>query len=473
MEMAKYRITARELRVLGYPESPAISVALEVAKKHYKKVDKQQVFDVLQQVLLHPDKFLADDILGKIAVKLIEPEEQELTTLTEGVRFKVYGASFVDGGALAQMETATKLPIAVAGALMPDAHQGYGLPIGGVLATDNAIIPYGVGVDIGCRMSMSILDIPVTFFEKQQQQFKRSLVEHTLFGAGNGFKGKKLTDHEILYHETFGITPYLRNLNDKAVAQLGTSGGGNHFVEWGTIEILQEDEQLNLSKGKYLALLSHSGSRGLGASIAGYYTKIAKEQLRLPREVGNLAWLDLNSEEGMEYWLAMHLAGDYAKACHDVIHSKLISAMGAQVLAKVENHHNFAWKERVYGKEAIVHRKGATPASNKELGIIPGSMTAPGFLVKGKGNPEALMSASHGAGRKMNRKTASESFTNHALKKMLNDHGVTLIGGGLDEAPGAYKDIHQVMKAQEDLVEVLGKFQPKIVRMADDGSKED
>jgi tRNA-splicing ligase RtcB len=171
----------------------------------------------------------------------------------------------------------------------------------------------------------------------------------------------------------------------------------------------------------------------------------------------------------MEYWLAMNLAGDYASACHDQIHLRLGKALGEKPLAKIENHHNFAWKETLAdGTEAIVHRKGATPAGKGVYGIIPGSMTAPGYIVRGTGQVGSINSASHGAGRAMSRRKALESITNHTLKETLKQHGVTLMGGGLDEAPIAYKDIEQVMSYQGDLVDVLGTFQPRIVRMEGD-----
>jgi len=174
----------------------------------------------------------------------------------------------------------------------------------------------------------------------------------------------------------------------------------------------------------------------------------------------------MDSEEGQEYWLAMNLAGDYASACHNHIHKRLSAALGEEHIAKVENHHNFAWKETLEdGREVVVHRKGATPAGKGVLGIIPGSMTAEGFIVRGKGNVTSINSASHGAGRKMSRTKAKNSITTHQLNKILNDHGVELLGGGLDEAPMAYKNIHQVMDSQKDLVEVIGTFLPKIVRM--------
>src|SRR5439155_22382058 len=230
-------------------------------------------------------------------------------------------------------------------------------------------------------------------------------------------------------------------------------------------DINEKDEVLNIDPGKYVGLLSHSGSRGLGASIANHYTKLARQKRRLPGEAANLAWLSLDEEEGIEYWLAMSLAGDYASANHHIIHEKIARQLGQQPMKMVENHHNFAWKEIVDGKEVIVHRKGATPAGKNVLGIIPGSMTAPGFIVKGKGEQASLSSAAHGAGRKMSRTAALKSITQNALKDELAKYGVKLLGGGLDEAPFAYKNIEEVMKSQHHLVDVVGRFTPKIVKM--------
>jgi tRNA-splicing ligase RtcB len=260
------------------------------------------------------------------------------------------------------MAAAMKLPVSIAGALMPDAHQGYGLPIGGVLATRNAVIPYGVGVDIGCRMALTVFDIPAAHLEENRAQYKRELIAHTRFGAGHGYHGRYKADHEVLERPEFKMTPFIKGLHDKAYSQLGTSGGGNHFVEWGVIEFKEEDAVLNIPKGTYVALLTHSGSRGFGATLAGYYTKLAKEKCKLPKEAANLAYLDLETEAGQEYWTAMNLAGDYASACHQIIHQKLSTAIGGSVLARIENHHNFAWKETWNGEQVVVHRKGATPA---------------------------------------------------------------------------------------------------------------
>src|SRR5213075_389984 len=200
-----------------------------------------------------------------------------------------------------------------------------------------------------------------------------------------------------------------------------------------------------------------------------HYTKIAISKRHLPQEAKNLAWLSLDEEEGMEYWMAMNLAGDYASACHHIIHAKIAKQLGRKPLKMVENHHNFAWKEMWDGREVIVHRKGATPAGKDVLGIIPGSMTADGFIVKGKGEEAAVNSASHGAGRKMSRTRAMASVTDKQFKDELKKFGVKLLGGGLDESPFAYKDIYEVMQSQKALVETVGRFTPKIVKM--DGAK--
>jgi tRNA-splicing ligase RtcB len=237
-------------------------------------------------------------------------------------------------------------------------------------------------------------------------------------------------------------------------------------VEFGVIE-LAENNALNLPAKNYVALLSHSGSRGLGAAIAKHYTQLAMNTCKLPRHAQPLAWLSMESEAGQEYWLAMTLAGDYARACHERIHINLLKALGLKPLCTIENHHNFAWKDTLAdGREVIVHRKGATPAHQGELGIIPGSMTTPAYLVSGKGTEDSLYSASHGAGRAMSRQKAKDSMTVSGLKKILDKADVTLIGGSVEENPMAYKNIEQVMEAQHALVDVHGRFMPKIVRMS-------
>jgi tRNA-splicing ligase RtcB len=369
------------------------------------------------------------------------------------------------------MQTAMKLPISIAGALMPDAHQGYGLPIGGVLATTaNTVIPYAVGVDIACRMCMSVFDLPVSMIQREDKLLKKMLENHSFFGMGS--ESKQKYDDTLFDRSEWTATKLIRDLKDKAYRQLGTSGTGNHFVEWGVLEVLEQDELMDLPVGKYLTLLSHSGSRGFGGAIANHYSKIAMEKTRLPKEAKHLAWLDMNSDEGQEYWLSMNLAGDYASANHHEIHNKIAAALNQNPLKRIENHHNFAWEERLAdGTPVIVHRKGATPAGSQDLGIIPASMTQPGYVIRGKGTSEGLNSASHGAGRKMSRTKALGMLTKDDLHAELKKAQVQLIGADLDEAPQAYKDIRKVMDAQTDLVQVLAQFSPKIVRMADGREK--
>lgn len=470
------KIKGGDLKELGYKEGKILGLALDAAKG-FRQVSKHEALMLLKKVKDYPESFLDDPALKDLAQAMIDDARAPISVVTplkdSFIPYSIYGESFIEEGARSQMDIAMRLPVTVAGALMPDAHQGYGLPIGGVLAAENAVIPYGVGVDIGCRMALSIFDIPEIDFESNNSKFKRELIAHTKFGAGEGFKGANRSDHEVLDKAEFNITPEISRLRDKAWEQLGTSGGGNHFAEWGIIEFADSDAGLGITAGRYVALLTHSGSRGFGATIAGRYTKIAKEICALPREAVNLAYMSLNSQPGQEYWIAMNLAGDYASACHEVIHSKLAKAVGGNVLARVENHHNFAWKEKWKGKEVIVHRKGATPAGNGVLGFIPGSMATPGFLVRGRGEELALNSASHGAGRLMSRSMAIKSLNRHDLKTVLQDNKVTLIGAGMDEAPMAYKDINMVMNAQQELVDIVAKFRPRIVRMAQDGSRDD
>jgi len=464
--MSKLKIQGKELRAIGYPEGPVISIAINVMQKNYKRNTKEEVMEILQKVLASPIEYKDDAVLGLIADQLItkpSAEGSEISLNQTGIQFNVFGSEHIEEGAMHQMYTAAKLPVAVAGALMPDAHHGYGLPIGGVLATENAVIPYGVGVDIGCRMCLSIFDIDPKELIQREAYFTREINEATLFGSGAQFD--RAADHEVMENDGFYQLPLLKNLHGRAWKQLGSSGSGNHFVEFGTVEISERDEVLGVDAGTYTGLLSHSGSRALGANIANHYTKIAISKRRLPQDAKNLAWLNLNEEEGMEYWLAMNLAGDYASACHHIIHAKIAKQLGRKPMTMVENHHNFAWKEKWEGKDVIVHRKGATPAGKDVLGIIPGSMTAAGFIVKGKGESASVNSASHGAGRLMSRTKALQSVTENALKAELKKYGVKLLGGGLDEAPFAYKDIEMVMQSQKALVDIVGKFTPKIVKM--------
>ena len=250
-----------------------------------------------------------------------------------------------------------------------DAHLGYGLPIGGVLGTENAVIPYAVGVDIACRMKLSVFDIPLGDLVRKKDRLAGAISAETRFGIGASFKQKRL--HDVM-DANWDVSPVTHRLKDKAWSQLGTSGSGNRFVAFGTFEL---QEELNgLKPGTYVALLSHSGSRGTGSQVCDRYSKLAME-------------------------------------------------------------------------------------------------AHPEFLVRGKGSAESLNSASHGAGRVMSRKRAMQSFEWGPVKKLLKEKQITLMSAGLDEVPMVYKDIHQVMAAQSDLVEILGQFEPRIVKMAPYGER--
>ncbi len=426
------------------------------------KAVKKQIAAVVAQ----PDAFLEDAHLRDLAAALVRDRE---FVRAEPISYRTWGGEDIDQQAHGQMRQACSVPHAVGAALMPDAHVGYGLPIGGVLACENAVIPYAVGVDIACRMKLSVLDMPVESLDAKFEVYRESLEKGTRFGVGAEYK--KPQTHAVM-DQDWSITRVTRERKDKAWRQLGSSGSGNHFVEFGLFELATRDEELGLDAGTYVALMSHSGSRGVGAAVCSTYSAIA--QSKLPSrysDLGRLAWLDLDSQVGQEYWAAMNLMGDYAAANHDVIHRRVAKLLGAHIISGVENHHNFAWKEVHDGREVIVHRKGATPAGAGVLGVIPGSMADPAFVVRGLGNPESLESASHGAGRCMSRRKARDKYNWKAVREELAKKGVRVLSAGADEVPGVYKDIREVMRQQNDLVTIVARFNPKIVKMCDDGSR--
>lgn len=785
---------------------------------------------IFKDILDNPATYQHHEYFGHFASALLVPEEPEYQA-RELAPFKVWGNN-IDEAAIQQMRDACSLPITVRGAMMSDSHVGYSIGIGGVLATDNAVIPLGVGVDIACRMKISILDTPPKKLDSESKLYERALEDGTIFGIGGTWK--KSCDHPVMDMD-WNITSVTKSMKDRAWTQLGTSGSGNHFVEFGVVKL--NEELLGIKPGEYVALLSHSGSRGAGANVCQFYSDVAKSKLsnkykKFPAFRG-LAWLDLNDNAGAEYWAAMNLMGEYASGNHACIHRNVTKLAGAEVLGTVENHHNFCipaseriqttlgpkhiaelkvgdkvyavnenkleetivtkvwhsgkksiytiktahrklrvsgdhpilvqrdknewiqasdlkvedlivcaegyydnktilqkgearfigaylgdgwiraitkrrgytfglaignaiqkhthqyaklitslktpevnkgtwknkalslsidkpgafgitgsnkrfyhyivslglgqestirrlppslftatkedkldllsgyfdadgsigyairrdasgliracnedlvhdlreiaisismdctpvrrqeinsnfgdtvcfacnispismkmlnlwhknkrvivesatprkvkklisnsthlfiepiqkititgkedvydltvdhnshsficsgvvvhncWKETHNGKEVVVHRKGATPAGAGVLGVIPGSMADPAFIVRGKGNPDSLLSASHGAGRAMSRTKARQEMNWSHWKNVLRQRGVKLLSGGLDEVPGAYKPIREVMAAQTDLVEIIGEFMPRIVKMSADGRSED
>lgn len=459
-------MNARQLEKLGVPRDCSRSAIAAVQNLvALKKYSRGEIKRRIAQVVADPKLFVGDAVMNGLAQDLLsEAEEIESPDLT----YRTWGTN-IDDGAHRQMEDACQVPGAIGAALMPDAHVGYGLPIGGVLAVENAVIPYAVGVDIACRMKLSVLDTPVESLTKNFERYRMALENGTVFGVGARHETPK--DHPVL-DQDWTVSRVTRENKDRARKQLGTSGSGNHFVEFGVFTLTETAPEWELEPGQYVALLSHSGSRGTGASVCSTYSSIASRQL--PRKyghLGRLAWLDMNSTEGRDYWAAMNLMGDYASANHDVIHKSVTRLMGGRVICDVENHHNFAWEERHQGKNVIVHRKGATPAAAGVLGVIPGSMADPAFVVRGRGNADSMNSAAHGAGRVMSRRKAKDRFNLRSTVRNLEARGIRVLSAGADEVPGVYKNIEQVMAEQSDLVEMVARFDPRIVKMCGDGSR--
>jgi tRNA-splicing ligase RtcB len=456
-----------QLRKLGVPNE-CLGAAIEGVQLAVKNdaMRNNEIKRLIGKVLAAPSDYVADPVFGRLAREVIEAAN---FTRPAPIDYQVWGNQ-IDNACHAQMRQACALPMAVGAALMPDAHVGYGLPIGGVLALEEAVVPYAVGVDIGCRMKLSVLDIPAAQLTENFHRFKNALEKGTRFGIGSVHERRQ--QHAVMDAD-WTITCVTRENRDRAWKQLGTSGSGNHFVEFGLLTLTARDEELGIDAGEYVALMSHSGSRGTGASVCETYSNIARSGLpQCYEDVGRLAWLDMKSEAGQEYWAAMTLMGDYAAANHDVIHRLVSQIVGGQILAEVENHHNYAWKEVHQGRELIVHRKGATPADSGVLGVIPGSMADPAFIVRGKGNPASFNSAAHGAGRLMGRTSAREKYSWRAVQRDLEVKGIHVLSAGADEVPYAYKNILDVMEQQQDLVEIVARFDPKIVKMSDDGKSE-
>jgi tRNA-splicing ligase RtcB len=444
----------KELAGLGIPKRAQKLAIAAIKAERERGLSKAQIRGRLARLVESPAAYIDDPTVGALAKAFVEDAAQAgsgnggYRERREPAPFRQWGED-LDAKSIEQMTNACRLPIAVRGALMADAHVGYGLPIGGVLATRGAVIPYAVGVDIACRMKISVLDLTPSALSTDEDRLKKAIREETRFGVGSQFKTPRR--HDVMDRD-WTVSPVTQKVKDKAWHQLGTSGSGNHFVELGVFTL--DEPHLGLAAGDYLALLSHSGSRGAGASVASHYSKLAMKRHRdLPQELRHLAWLDLDSEEGQEYWAAMQLMGRYAEANHACIHRHLVRNLGARVVLDVENHHNFAWKEEHDGEEVVVHRKGATPASEGMLGIIPGSMVHPAYVVEGLGNEAALQSAAHGAGRVMSRKQAKRTFHWEDARRVLDKYGVTLISAG------------------RDLVRKLARFQPKLVKMAPAGER--
>ncbi|WP_163516956.1 RtcB family protein [Gelidibacter japonicus] len=363
----------------------------------------------------------------------------------------------VEEGALDQARDLANLPFAFKHiAIMPDTHLGYGMPIGAILATKGAVVPNAVGVDIGCGMCS--LRTNLTDIETADLKEIMSIIRETV---PVGFNHHESPQDESWMPEKKGNLPIVEQEYKSALHQVGTLGGGNHFIE--------------IQKGSdgYIWIMIHSGSRNIGFTVANHYNNIAKEknkalELRVPKD---LAFIPEDSEYFDLYWNEMNYCVEFALANRKLMMERTKSAF-KEIIPEVEfSHfinkpHNFAALEEHFGEEVIVHRKGATRARKGEWGMIPGSQGTQSFLVKGKGNVNSFESCSHGAGRVMSRAAARRNLDLKEERKILTDQGILHAirhKGDLDEAPSSYKDIDEVMANQEALVEVQIKLQPLAV----------
>lgn len=380
----------------------------------------------------------------------------------------------IEYGALDQMQSVMRIPPAMKGALMPDAHQGYAMPIGGVVALENAVSPSFVGYDIACRMTMSILDISPEVFITGRSKLADDMRAVTLFGIGQGkFPDGNLREHEVMENYRWEEVAPAKALKAKAANQLGSSGGGNHFFDALMGRVVGEVPWLPVQKnGEFVAIMTHSGSRGTGHNLATYYQKVAQKYTKQIASgvPGGYEWLAMDTDAGREYWEVMQLMGLYAQANHHLIHDHFLRRSGIGQLARYENHHNWAFLE----DGLYVHRKGATPAAKGQVGIIPGSCGSSSYLVEGLGYEPSLNSSSHGAGRKMSRTAAKKLHNQGEFETHMQERDVLHFGIGGDETPTSYKDIRRIIQLQDGLlVRVVAEMEPVIVIMAGAGKRAD
>ena len=381
------------------------------------------------------------------------------TIRTEKLPIKLW-LDDIEEGALLQAGNLANLPFAFRHiAIMPDAHQGYGMPIGGVLATRDVIIPNAVGVDIGCGMCA----VQTSLQEIDRESLKKIMTEIRML-VPLGFKHHKHRQSASLMPSAGGNLKIIEIEYRNALKQVGTLGGGNHFIE--------------LQKGSdgFIWIMVHSGSRNIGYQVANYYNKKAidinsRSKSAIPKN-WQLAYLELDSVIGQTYWNEMRYCVDFAFANRKLIIERIMEAIvdnirsGIRFSDLINIAHNYAAGEKHFGRQVIVHRKGATRAEKGEYGIIPGSQGSKSYIVIGRGNPESFRSCSHGAGRIMGRKQAQRQLDLEKEKKRLDSLGINHAIRGkrdLDEAAGAYKDISTVMENQEDLVEIDIELTPLAV----------
>jgi tRNA-splicing ligase RtcB len=366
-------IGAKDLNAAGLPHHREIMpMALKLANVAVSsgEIRREEVLERIGVLALSPETVAVDDVFSPLARTVLKVLHGGCVwkERAEPAPWRQWGNIGIDETCVRQMENACRLPIAASGALMPDAHAGYGLPIGGVLAVENAVIPYAVGVDIACRMRLSILDMPLSYLASHRDWLAAALETRTRFGVGAAFDKGERREHPVM-DEDWNISRETARIRDKAWKQLGTSGGGNHFAGFG--ELCLEKPDLGLEAGAYLALLSHSGSRGAGETIASHFSGLAmKLRPWLPGELRHLAWLDMSDDAGREYWAAMELMGRYASANHDLIHEHVLGCLGAQALAAVENHHNFAEYLAARGVKLLSGGLDEAPAAYKDINAV-------------------------------------------------------------------------------------------------------
>jgi tRNA-splicing ligase RtcB len=387
--------------------------------------------------------------------KTISNEENKLKVIsTEKIPVKLW-LDDIEDGAMEQVINLANLPFAFRhAAIMPDSHQGYGMPIGGVLATKGVIIPNAVGVDIGCGM----LAIKTSLKHEDIKDHLKDILGEIRETIPVGFNHNK-TQSELPEGEYGEV---IAREYESAKYQIGSLGGGNHFIE------IQKDEEDNVW------FMIHSGSRNLGLQVAEHYNKIAiklNEQWHsvVPKS-HELAFLPIDSDEGKEYIKEMNYCVEFALDNRHIMAERvklaIVKYLPADFNEEINIAHNYARMEHHFGENVMVHRKGATLADEKTIGIIPGSQGTSSYIVHGLGNKESFNSCSHGAGRKMGRKQAERELNLEEEIKKLDDQGILHGIRGvheLDEAPGAYKDIDVVMENQKDLVEIVTKLTPLAV----------
>jgi tRNA-splicing ligase RtcB (3'-phosphate/5'-hydroxy nucleic acid ligase) len=385
----------------------------------------------------------------------------EKVIATERVPIKMW-LNDIEPGALAQARNMANLPFVFKHvALMPDAHEGYGMPIGGVLATTGVVIPNAVGVDIGCGMC-AVKTNQETISTGKLKNVMSLIRDAVPVGFGHHEKAQD----EALMPATENLPEHgmVKRQYIAALKQLGTLGGGNHFIE--------------IQKGSdgHIWIMIHSGSRNIGLKVANHYNNIAKHFNRMWHaqvdESQNLAFLPIEAQEAKDYINEMKYCVDFAFANRKLMMDNVVAAFrqvignGFEMEDFINIAHNYARWENHFGTNVIVHRKGATSARVGETGIIPGSQGTKSYIVKGKGNPMRFESCSHGAGRKMGRKQAVRELDLEAEAAMLDAKGVLHAlrnQSDLDEAPGAYKDIDVVMENQRDLVDIAVELTPLAV----------